>query len=142
MSRVLCIDYGERRIGIAVSDPTRTIAQPLPTIQRRRGKRPPYSRIVQLVEEYDVESIVIGLPLDAAGDEGEAAAATREFGEALRGRTGLVVSYLDERFSSARAQRELTRLELPATARREKGRVDAMAALLLLQSYLDANRDP
>ncbi len=142
MSRVLCIDYGERRIGIAVSDPTRTIAQPLPTIQRRRGKRPPYSRIVQLVEEYDVECILIGLPLDASGDEGDAARTIREFGEALRGRTGIVVSYLDERFSSVRAQRELSRLELPAALRREKGRVDAMAALLLLQSYLDANRDP
>ncbi len=127
---------------MAVSDPTRTIAQPLPTIQRRRGKRPPYSRIIERIEEYDVERILIGLPLDAAGDEGEAAAAAREFGQALFQRTGLVVTYLDERFSSVRAQRELQRLDLPATARREKGRVDAMTAVLLLQSFLDANRDP
>ncbi len=124
---------------MAVSDPTRTIAQPLPTLQRRRGKRPPYSQIIEVIDEYEVERIVIGLPLDAAGDEGEAAVAAREFGQALHRRTGREITYVDERFSSVRAQRELKRLELPATARREKGRVDAMAAVLLLQSYLDAN---
>ncbi len=141
MSRALGIDYGERRIGVAVSDPTGTIAQPLPTIQRRRGKRPPYAQIVSLAERYDVGIIVIGLPLDAEGDEGSAATQVRGFGEALERRAGIPVTFWDERLTSVRARRELSRLDLPASARREKARVDAVAAALILQAYLDAQRD-
>ncbi len=141
MSRALGIDYGERRIGVAVSDPTGTIAQPLPTIQRRRGKRPPYAQIVSVADQYEVGIIVIGLPLDAEGDEGSAAAQVRGFGEALERRAGIPVTFWDERLTSVRARRELSRLDLPASARREKARVDAVAAALILQAYLDAQRD-
>jgi putative Holliday junction resolvase len=141
MGRVLGLDYGERRIGIAISDPSRTIAQPLPTIRRRRGKRPPYAVITETVQEWDVQRIVVGLPVEMSGEEGAPAEEVRRFGEALQRRAGVPVEYWDERLSSVRAQRELAHLDLPATARREKERVDAVAATLILQSYLDAQRE-
>ena len=135
------MDYGERRIGVAVSDPMSTIAQPLPTIRRRRGKRPPYPALVQIIDEWGVEMIVVGLPLEASGEEGDMALEVREFAEGLERRTQLRVVFWDERFSTARALRDLPELGLPAAARREKDRIDAMAAALILQSYLDAQPD-
>lgn len=141
MSRVLGLDYGERRIGVAISDPSRTIAQPLPTIRRRRGQRPPYAKIMETVVEWDVQRIVVGLPVEMSGAEERSAEVARRFGEGLQRRAGLPVEYWDERLSSVRAQRELAQLDLPAAARREKERVDAMAATLILQSYLDAQRE-
>lgn len=141
MGRVLGLDYGARRIGIAISDPSGTIAQPLPTIRRRRGKRPPYAVITETVQEWEVQKIVIGLPLEMSGDEGAPAEEVRGFGEALQRRAGVPVEYWDERLSSVRAQRELAHLDLRAAARREKERVDAVAATLILQSYLNAQRE-
>lgn len=135
----MCLDYGERRIGVAVTDPSKTIAQPLPTITRRRGKRPPYTRIRELIRRYDPEIIVIGLPTETSGEEGEQAARVREFGEGLAKRTDVPIDYWDERFTSGRARRELARLGQRASGR-EKGRIDAMAAALILRSYLDAQR--
>jgi putative Holliday junction resolvase len=138
MSRVLGLDYGVRRIGVAVSDPTCIIAQPLPTVLRRRGKRPPYAKIIEIIEQWAVETVVIGLPLEMAGDEGRLAEEVRAFGAGLERRADVRVEYWDERMSSVRAERELARLDLPASARREKERIDAMAATLILQAYLDA----
>lgn len=132
------MDYGERRIGLAVSDPTRTIAQPLRTIRRRRGKRPPYGEIVELIGQLEVEQVVVGLPIEASGEEGEAAEKVRDFAEGLSRRTEIMLEFWDERFSSSRARRDLSRSGLPASARRQKERIDAMAAALILQSYLDA----
>ena len=141
MSRVLALDYGERRIGIAISDPTRTIARSLPTIWRRRGKRPPYARIVEEVEKWEAGLIVVGLPVETSGEEGPMAREARSFGEGLERRAGVPVEFWDERFTSVRARRELAHLDLKASARREKERVDAMAVTLLLQSYLGAHGD-
>jgi putative Holliday junction resolvase len=138
MGRILALDYGERRIGLAVSDPTGTIAQPLPTISRRIGRRPPYARIIEILQEWEVQQVVLGLPVESSGDEGDAAANARSFGEEIARRSGLQVEYWDERFTSARAEREISRLGLSASARRQKERVDAMAATLILQAYLDA----
>lgn len=133
------MDYGDRRIGLAVSDPSGTIAQPLPTLRRRPKQRAPLRRIVEIAREYDVEAIVVGLPVETSGREGEQAEKVRAFGEALRKRAALPVEYRDERLTSARARREIVRMDLPAAARREKERVDAMAAMFILQSYLDAS---
>ena len=138
MGRVLGIDYGERRMGMAISDPTCTIAQPLPTIVRRRGKRPPYTKIMDVLNEWGAERVVVGLPLETSGAEGRLASEVRDFGDGLERRASVQVEYWDERFTSVQAQRELARLEAPATSRREKERVDAMAAMLILQAYLDA----
>ncbi len=138
MGRILALDYGERRIGLAVSDPTATIAQPLPTITRRTGRRPPYARILDILREWEAQAVVIGLPIESSGEEGEPAANARSFGEEIERRSGLRVEYWDERFTSARAEREISRLGLSASARRQKERVDAMAATLILQAYLNA----
>ena len=123
---------------MAISDPTRTIAQPLPTIVRRRGKRPPYTKIMEVLDEWGAECIVVGLPLEGSGTEGRMASEVRGFGDGLERRARIQVDYWDERFTSVQAQRELARLELPAMARRQKERVDAMAAMLILQAFLDA----
>jgi putative Holliday junction resolvase len=138
MGRILALDYGERRIGVAVSDPTGTIAQPLPTVSRRTGRRPPYAKILEVIQEWEAQQIVIGLPVESSGEEGEPAAKTRDFGAEVGRRSGLQVEYWDERFTSARAEREISRLGLSFSARRQKERVDAMAATLILQAYLDA----
>lgn len=137
MARVLGIDFGERRVGLAVSDPTGTIAQPLPTLQRRRGKRAPVARVAELAGEQGVSAIVIGLPLTLAGEESEWTGEVRAFGDALAARTGLPVNYVDERMTSVRAERAVRSMGLPRHRREEKDRVDAAAAMLILQAYLD-----
>ncbi|HEX7119612.1 MAG TPA: Holliday junction resolvase RuvX [Longimicrobiales bacterium] len=137
MPRILGVDYGERRIGLAVSDPTATIARPLPTLLRRRGKRPPVAKVAELAREHEADGIVLGLPLTPEGEEDAWTREVRDFGEKLASRTGLPVEYIDERFTSARAERAIRSLGLKRGAREEKGRVDAAAAVLILQAYLD-----
>ncbi len=138
MARILGIDYGERRVGIALSDPTASIAQPLPTLRRRRGKRPPVAAVLRLVAEHDVAEIVVGLPLTPAGGESDWTREVREFGERLAQRSGLPVHYVDERMTSARAERVVRSLGLKRSQREQKERVDAAAAMLILQAHLDA----
>lgn len=135
--RVLGIDYGERRVGLALSDPTATIASPLPTLRRRKGKRPPVAPVARLAEEHEVAEIVVGLPLTLEGDESEWTAEVRAFGAALGERTGLPVAFRDERMTSVRAERAVRSLGLSRKEREEKERVDAAAAVLILQAYLD-----
>lgn len=137
MSRILGVDFGTRRIGCALSDPSGTIASPLTTFSRRAGKRPPWAEIERLVEENEVAEIVVGLPLDLAGDEGDWAREVREFGSRLARRTGLPVHYVDERLTSVAAERAVRSSGLPRGRREEKERVDAAAAALLLRLYLD-----
>jgi len=135
--RVLGIDFGERRIGLAVSDPTGTIASPLETLRRRAGKRPPITRIVEIAEEHGAERVVLGLPLNLKGEETPWCAEIRAVGERLASRLQLPVDYVDERFTSARAERAVRSLGLGKRKREEKGRVDAAAAVLILQAWLD-----
>ena len=135
--RILGIDFGERRVGVAVSDPTGTLASPLPTLKRRAGKRPPLGALAALVEEYEVGALVMGLPLTPRGEESEWTRAVREVGEALARRTGLPVHFVDERFTSVRAERAVRGIGLPKKKREEKERVDAAAAVLILQAWLD-----
>lgn len=138
MPRILGVDYGERRVGLAVSDPTATIAQPLPTLTRRRGKRPPVAAIARIAEEQEAAAIVVGLPLTLEGEESDWTREVRAFGERLSERTGLPVAYLDERMTSVRAERVVRSLGLPKSRREQKARVDAGAAILILQAHLDA----
>lgn len=141
MSRILAFDYGERRIGVATSDPTRTIASPLATLTRRAGKRPPWPEIATLVAEQEADELVVGLPLDLAGEEGAWAAEVRAFGAELARRTGLPVRWMDERLSSVRAERAVRGIGLRKGAREEKGRIDAAAAALILEGWLALSRN-
>lgn len=135
--RVLGIDYGTRRIGLALSDPTGTIASPLPTLRRRTGKRAPLAGLEEIARGHEVERLVVGLPLDLEGRETEWCAEVREVGDRLASRLGLPVEYMDERLTSVRAERAVRSLGLRKNQREDKGRVDAAAAILILQAWLD-----
>lgn len=132
--RVLAVDYGERRIGLAVSDPTRTIASPAGFIDRRAGKRPPVAELMRRAEALEATAFVLGLPLDGNGDETPRCAEVRAVGAALTERTGLPVRYVDERFTTAAALRAVR--EMGGSTAGRKGDVDAMAATVLLQQAL------
>ena len=136
-SRILGIDYGDARIGVAISDPTRTIARPLEVIEP--GKVDPVERIAEIAKEYDVKLVILGLPKLMSGEEGEMAAKVREFMQKLKDRTDLEILLVDERFTSKIAERELRKRKVKPS--REKKKVDLYAASLLLQEYLDSHRD-
>lgn len=138
MGRVLGIDYGERRIGLALSDPSGTIARPLPALLRRRGKRPPLARLLTLAQEHDVTAFVVGLPLDLEGEEGPRAAEVRRFAESLAARSGRPVHLRDERLTTVRAERLLREMGISPSGERRAARVDTLAAALILQGFLDA----
>jgi putative Holliday junction resolvase len=135
--RILAVDYGMRRLGVALSDPTATIARPLTTLLRRPGKRPPVQAILDLCTEHQVEAIVVGLPLTLAGDDSDWTREVREFASRLEARSGLPVALVDERLSSVAAERAVRGIGLRKQAREERERVDASAAALILQAYLD-----
>lgn len=137
MGRVLGIDFGERRIGLALSDPSATIAQPLPTLTRRIGKRPPIAAIVEVIQQNEVERVVVGLPLDLAGEETEWTQTVRDFANKLQQRATIPVDFLDERLTSVQAERAVRASGLKKTEREQKARIDAAAAVLLLQTFLD-----
>ena len=135
--RVLGVDVGKRRVGLAVSDPTGTVALPLETLQRRGGKRFPLSRLEEIARGLDVEHVVVGLPLDLRGEENDWCGEVREVGRRLGARLGVEVSFVDERLTSVRAERAVRSVGLGKRQREEKGRVDAAAAQLILQAWLD-----
>src|SRR5947207_4847869 len=136
--RQLGVDWGERRIGLALSDETRTLAQPLTTLTRRSGKRFPMQDFLTLLEHHAVTGIVVGLPLDQEGAEAEAAAAARALAADIARRSGQPVELWDERLTTARALRAVR--AMGGSTRGRKDDVDALAATLLLQHYLDARR--
>lgn len=131
------VDFGEKRIGLAVSDPTNTVATPLETLTRRRGKRPPLGRIAEVAAEHHVGQLVVGLPLSLDGSESEWCREVRGMGERLGGIVDAPVAWVDERMTSVRAEQALRATGLSKTQRRERGRVDAAAAQLILQAWLD-----
>lgn len=133
--RLLAVDYGERRVGLAVSDPTGTIATPAGHIPRRAGKRPPVAEIVRRGVELEARGFVLGLPLDANGDETPRSAEVRRIAVELEKRTGLPTRLVDERFTTAAALRAMR--EMGTSTRGRKGEVDALAATMLLRHALD-----
>ena len=132
--RLLAIDYGERRIGLAVSDPTGIIASPAGFILRRPGKRPPIVEIIRRATEIGAEGFVVGLPIDGDGEETPRSTEVRRIAEELGKRTGLPVRLVDERFTTAAALRAIR--EMGGSTRGRKGDVDALAATFLLQHAL------
>lgn len=133
--RLLAIDYGERRVGLALSDPEGIIASPAGFILRRPGKRPPVAELMRRAEELEARGFVLGLPLDDAGEETPRSAEVRRIAGELERRTGLPTRLLDERYTTAAALRAIR--EMGGSARGRKGDVDALSATLLLQHALD-----
>jgi putative Holliday junction resolvase len=133
--RLLGVDFGQVRVGLAISDPERKFAFPLTTVQRQDRARDA-NTLRTLAEAEDVVGLVVGLPVRADGTEGDAAAAARAFGTWLGEVTGLPVAYFDERFTSVEAEQMLWGAGL--THKKRKARRDRVAAQILLQSYLDA----
>ncbi len=138
IGRILGIDWGEIRIGLALSDETQTLASPLQTLVRRRGKRLPMGRLLELLTEYHPVGIVVGLPLAPDGTEGESAASARSLATSVAGHTGLPLELWDERMSTARVLSTIR--EQGGSTRGRKEEVDALAAAMLLQHFLDARR--
>ena len=136
--RLLAIDFGERRVGLAVSDPTGTIATPAGFILRRAGKRPPIAEMSRRGQELEVEGFVVGLPLDENGDDTPRATEARHIAAELEKRTGLPTRLVDERFTTAAALRTIR--EMGGSTRGRKGDVDALAATVLLQHALSLPR--
>jgi putative Holliday junction resolvase len=133
--RILAIDYGSRRMGLAVSDPLGITAQGLETLERR-NKRSDFARLEKVVREYQVQEIVLGNPLRMSGEAGTQAQKVAEFAEELRRRFQIPVHLWDERLTSAEANRILREAELSIQKRAQA--VDRMAATLILQSFLQA----
>jgi putative holliday junction resolvase len=135
LARFLAVDYGRKRIGLAIADPLGMIATPVGFIARREGKRPPITKILARAEELEARGFVVGLPLDGAGEETEWTAEVRALGAEIAKRTGMPVRFLDERFTTAVALR--TMKELGESTRGRKGDVDSLAATVLLQNALN-----
>ena len=132
--RLLGVDFGERRIGIAVSEGR--IAVPLTIVQHVDRQRD-LDRIATLAKEHGAEQIVVGLPLLASGDEGDQARRSRRFGDGLARLSGIPVRYHDERLSSFRA--EDARRGISSKRARTEQPIDDVAATMILQSYIDAS---
>ena len=135
--RVLGVDVGTVRVGLATSDESRTVATPLATVQR--GARDLWERVQAEATQRDVRLAVVGLPLRLDGTEGDAARDARHFADALQARLHLDVELWDERFTTALAERHLVSAGMRRGRRRRA--IDAVAAALLLQSWLDAHGD-
>ena len=135
--RVLALDWGLRRIGIARSDEGQVLASPETTLSRREGKRFPMPAFLELVAKHQPVGLVVGLPLSLEGAEGDSAAAARELADLVGRRTGLPVDLTDERMTTARV---LGVMRETGTSSRDKEAVDASAAAVLLQNWLDRRR--
>ncbi len=135
--RALGVDMGERRIGLAVSDPSGLIASPLEVITREEGDDP-VATILRRAEELAAEVIVVGMPVDLRGEMGPAAERMSEFVERLRERSPVPVETCDERLTSAAAARAMQ--EAGLTERDRRGQVDKVAAALILRTWLDRRR--
>ena len=133
--RILAIDYGSRRMGLAVSDLLGITAQGIDTLQRR-NKRSDFARLEQIIRKYNVQEIVMGNPLRMSGEAGTQSEKVAQYAEELRHRFHLPVHLWDERLTSAEANRLLKEAELSIQKRAEA--VDRMAAVLILQSFLQA----
>ena len=139
--RIMGLDYGSRTVGVAVSDPLKITAQAVETITRKDENklRRTCARIEELIDEYQVEKIVLGLPKHMNNDIGDRAEKSIEFGRMLERRTGLEVVMWDERLTTVEAERTL--IENKVRRENRKKYVDQIAAVFILQGYLDQIRN-
>lgn len=134
MSRSLGVDYGTKRVGLALSDPLGLTARPLAVVPRSKI----VEEVVSLVKEQEVGTIVVGLPTGLGGDEGISASEARKLADELATATGVDVVLRDERYTSRMAESALLESGMKRRQRRES--VDKVAAAIILQDYLDDNR--
>ena len=134
-SRVLGLDVGSKTFGVAVSDPLGITAQGLETV-RRQNKRLDFEHLGRIIQQYSVSEIVVGYPLRLSGAEGTQSEKMRQFAEELRKRFGLPVHLWDERLTSSEANRILREADL--SIKKRAGAVDRMAAVLILQNWMEA----
>ncbi len=135
--RLLGLDVGDKRIGIALSDESAFIASPRETLERK-GNRKDIAHLLELARREDVSEIVVGMPWKLDGSKGPQAEKVNRFIEALRAETDIPIATWDERLSTVGAERAL--LEADVSRAKRRGAVDRVAAALILQSYLDARR--
>ncbi len=135
--RILALDVGERRIGVAITDPTGATAQPLQTVVRT-GQDGGLTRLVAMIRRYDVKEVVVGLPTRTGGEEGPEARRVRAFARRLRSLTGVPVVFVDERYSTQEAERILLAADLSRGRRRKV--LDHVAAAIVLDTYLARRR--
>ncbi len=135
--RILALDLGSKRVGVALSDPTGTIASPVEVIavDSRRGVT---ARVAALVAAHEAVRVIVGLPKRLDGTEGAEARRARQFAVALQQEIGIPVELLDERLSTVEAERAM--VEADASRARRRERRDAVAAALILQRYLDERK--
>jgi putative Holliday junction resolvase len=134
--RILGIDYGEKRVGLAISSPVVSIAQGLPTIERVDG-RDYLEELADIIKEKEVDEIVVGLPKNMNGSIGEKAEEVLGFVETLKSKFNLPVHTVDERLTTVRAHKAMTGAKM--SKKGKKKRVDMIAAQFILQAYLDQN---
>ncbi len=138
VGRLMGLDVGDKRIGVAVTDENRVVASPVTTVFRNQQA---LERFTELIRTYEILAIVAGLPRGMSGREGPQAADVREYADELGNALDLPVRYWDERLTTAQAERTL--IESGQRRNRRKLHVDAVAASLMLQNYLDSrNRGP
>lgn len=133
--RVLGVDYGTKRIGLAVSDPLRILASAYATLENSKGL---WDKLKAIVEKEDVEFAVVGMPLNLKGQEGIKAAEVRVFIEDLKRKLGVEVVIWDERFSTSLAHHYRLASGIGKKQRRKKEPIDAVAAAVILQGFLDS----
>jgi putative Holliday junction resolvase len=133
--RVLAVDLGSKRIGIAVSDLTGTVASPLAVLERSRSRRHDHEQIAAYVREEEAELVVVGLPISMSGAEGPAAKAARTEAKALATLVDVPIETFDERLTTVTAERALAEAGVRGPARRRV--VDKVAAAVILQAFLD-----
>jgi len=133
--RILAIDYGSTRIGLALGDPTGTLARPLPFLPAK-GDAKLAREIAELAKNQDVSLILLGLPRNMDGSSGEAATRVQAFAAILGQATAIPIKLIDERLSTVQASRQLQ--ESGKNTRKQRGQIDSEAACVLLQGYLDS----
>jgi len=132
--RLLGIDYGSKRVGIAVSDPLNIIARGVTVIPNSEKL---IGEIKRIAGEFDIEKIVVGIPLNLKGQKGSKAEEVEEFIRALEAELGIEIVRQDERFTTMEAHRTLRDMNVGKSKRRSRGTIDEMASALILQGYLD-----
>ncbi|MGK9476632.1 Holliday junction resolvase RuvX [Melioribacter sp. OK-6-Me] len=132
-SRILSLDYGEKRVGVAVTDPLNIFAYPVTTLDNDANL---ITNILKLIDEYNVTKIIIGNPLKESGEESKVSLIVKDFSQKLQNACGIEIEFVDERYTSHIAQRRIIESVPTKKKRRDKGLIDKNAAAILLEDYL------